>query len=239
MALPEIFPTKIDVGGSLLGRKFTEDKWEEVFGALHVPFVVTGLGQSSLSGLDWTIEAGTAVIGGFRVKTASQLITLPASSTVNLWLELTKDGNGDINDAQFTAKTDATVPAGFPLAMVVRQFITGASSVTRQHDRRSLRGDVYHTRYRGGDANAGTLMLGFTPRCVEIFGSITAGTDVRYKKITYFDGAADGILSVLDTGANIVNLSVGTGAAIVAGGVKVGTPVDMNDTGIDFYLTAW
>jgi len=219
MALPEIFPTKIDVGGSLLGRKFTEDKWEEVFGAMHVPFVVTGLGQQALSGLNFTVEAGTAVIGGFRVKFAQTLIALPASQNdVTLWLKLMKDGNGDINDAQLEAKTDFIVPA-HP-AMVLRFFKTGASSVTENEDRRSRRGTSFATKYNG-NGNAGRkLMVGFRPQKITICELETNNTLTNVYANPF--GSADDLRqSIEDTGAGTMDMNTATGTFLEDGRIDI------------------
>lgn len=237
MAL-EIFPTDKGVGGQLPGRRFEEDKWEDIFGPkVLIPGVVlTGLDQNALVNLNFTFNTGDAVVGGFRCKGVPQtVVALPDNQNdITVWLELTKDVNGDISGVAFTTKTDFTLPTN--AAIPLRFFKTVAGAVTVNYDRRPLRWTSYRTAYRG-DGNAGRkLPIGFRPQFAVITAMIVGLNNDEIGILTV--GNSSDRKYLLKDDVNGARITGSTGTFFDAAGIAINN-AGFNVNAEEYEVVAW
>lgn len=167
----KVFPTELNVGadvGSLESRALTETKWVEIFGSADFApcYVVSGLDYDSASGLVATFNAGKAMIEGRLVEiTEAITLTLPASSTRRVFLQLTVDASGKVDAVTLTDTEEAdTKPA---ISVWLATLTTDATTVTSSTDDRQV-GYMHCQGKHYGDISA--IYCGFRPRKVYTWG---------------------------------------------------------------------
>lgn len=130
----KIFPTVNDINGGTAGqgKTLTEANLKQLVALPYfdMEYVKSGASGSNGGGLILSVASGHYMIGGYWVyKDASENVTLTASSTNRVWLQLAVDGSGNVNGTNWVVRTDGAAPSGQPAAMV-SQVVTGASTIT-------------------------------------------------------------------------------------------------------------
>lgn len=241
MALPEIFPTELDVGDGGLGRVFTESNWLKLFSvenSLHrgVNYVKSGLDQSGVSGLDVTYNGGIAVINGYVAEIDSDTVSLADDATNYVYVQLTRDVNGNVDGVTFNAETTTTPPAD---SVLIRQVVTsgGAVSGTQNRDARIKGPNGTWGQYVGnGAASNRQIQTGFTPLVVIAADNGTAGDDVwgiRGRGMTFGFASTDAPGAALTTSVLLAPLPVEFGFSVRGGG----TP-NNNESGVTYDFVA-
>lgn len=233
----EIFPTDQDVGGSLKGREFNEDKWAEVFGNCGGHnYIVSGYDTATIGGgsLTVTFNAGVAVINGFRAKnqTSGLSITLTASqSDCHIYLQMTEDGSNDLNGVQLVEKTDETVPARSVLLLWAK---TNATGVTDYFDRRPRNAVSASGAYKGDGGGVFDVVLGFTPRLVHL---INNGATEWVTIFRIDDSYTSYRIHYNEAGPAIaIAAAGGTESRIIAGGIATHVNQGQNSGNQDRYI---
>jgi hypothetical protein len=183
-----IWPTENDVNGGTTydGRAITEVGWQNLFwigkttGAggtrqgmnqFGLNYVRDGLTYSSASGLDATFTAGECVISGYYCDLDSGIVTLPASSTSYVFMQLTTSGGKVTGAALYDQLSSVTtVP---PLSVLLAEVVTGTATVSSTNDMRGFSPNHKLVSLASGLGNY-NLMLGFEPSLV--WGLNTAPT---------------------------------------------------------------
>ena len=135
-----IFPSVNDVnaGTAGKGKTLTEANLRK---RAPIPYadrnyVKSGAAGTNAGSLNLNVAAGVYCIEGYYVeKDATETVALTASSTCRVWLQLVKDGSGNVTGTSWVVRTDATTPSGEPAALVAL-VITGASTITTIYDSR-------------------------------------------------------------------------------------------------------
>jgi hypothetical protein len=184
-----VHPTENDVGdGGYAGRAITELKWREIFGphtttnigvwACGMNYVRTGFTYVSATGFVCTFAAGTAVIEGYTINIDNtDTVTLGASATYNVFLQLTDDTNTKIDGYQLTSQlsTVATVPE---YSVLLAEVVCGTATVTgTPTDMRPYNPFYYAGSYTGTGASSGSphmIYLGFRPSWLQVWTVSTA-----------------------------------------------------------------
>lgn len=138
IASETIFPTANDIaatsgdGNKLLELQLTP--WSLgtarnfVYGGFLIP--------DSSANLDISIPAGIAFIVGYRVNVpGSTTVTCANSATNYIFLNLTRDGAGKVNGAQFTVNTTGTFPSNSVLLSVA---VASGGAITNTMDARLI-----------------------------------------------------------------------------------------------------
>lgn len=128
----KIFPSTNDVNGGVAGqgKTLTEAnlKTLQAMPYFDRPYVKSGAVCTNGGGLLLTVATGHYCIDGRWIyKDASENVTLTASSTNRVWLQLTKDGSGNVTGTTWNVQTGTTVPSD---AVLVAEVVTGASTIT-------------------------------------------------------------------------------------------------------------
>ena len=129
-----IFPSVNDVNGGTAGKgkTMTELNVRKLMGVPYYgkPYVKSGAAGSNAGSLNLNVALGVYCIEGYYVeKDATETVALTASSTCRVWLQLVKDGSGNVTGTQWVVRTDATVPSGEP-SVLTHIVVTGASTIT-------------------------------------------------------------------------------------------------------------
>lgn len=131
-----IFPSANDIGG---GRLISEVNFAKVMAALtDGNFVVDGFTFPSSNGtLTLATSTGIALIDGrfIEVNTPNS-ITVAASSTLYLFLEITVDGLNNATAYQYITSPLITPPNA--RSVLLAKLITGISSITNIYDQRKI-----------------------------------------------------------------------------------------------------
>lgn len=128
----KIFPSVNDVNGGVAGqgKTLTEANLKTIQAMPYFdkPYVKSGAVCTNGGGLNLNVATGHYCIDGRWVyKDASEVVALTASSTNRVWLQLTKDGSGNVTGTTWNVQTGTTVPAD---AVMVAIVVTGASTIT-------------------------------------------------------------------------------------------------------------
>lgn len=134
-----IFPTKLDVGGGVVGggSRFQELLLAPLFSGFAHRYVKSGFDTLTGSGLNRTVNVGVAVVDGYIVSGTGQSPTLAFSpSTTNvLWLQLVKAPSGPdigrVTGAKLVTTNTSTILAD---AVRLRHAVTSGSDITSQVD---------------------------------------------------------------------------------------------------------
>jgi hypothetical protein len=111
-----------------------------------------GLTPSAGTGLTIAIATGKAVIEGHEITDPTgSAITVPASTSSSIWLQLIKNSSGQVTSAQYTVS--ATQPSD---SILLCNFVSGTSSITSVTDARTI-GAVLQTYDQ--NANPVTRMI--------------------------------------------------------------------------------
>jgi len=100
-------------------------------------FVKSGLVVSPGTGLSVNITAGSCVVGGVYITFNASTLSVPASSTVNIVVELQVDANNKPTGA--VIKHVTTTPFPYELQLWLATVTTSSTSVTSVADRRVFR----------------------------------------------------------------------------------------------------
>ena len=115
-------------GGSILDTDI-----EKTLGSVRGTLVITSLTPSIGTGLSVNVAAGTAVIEGHYVNdSAGSAVTVSASITSSIWLQMTRDINGFVTGAQYVVA--ATQPAD---SAYICDFTSGVSTISSVTDKRA------------------------------------------------------------------------------------------------------
>ncbi len=133
-----IFPSVNDVNGGVSGqgKTLTEANLRKraPLPYFDLPYVKSGAAGSNAGGLNLNVALGVYCIEGYYVeKTGTESVLLTASSTNRVWLQLVKDGSGNVTGTSWVVRTDTTVPSGEP-SVLTHEVITGASTITTIYD---------------------------------------------------------------------------------------------------------
>lgn len=178
----KIFPSLNDVGVSAGdGNICSEDNlsaWRgehlntiyrngELFGAGGV---VSGFDYNTGTATSLTLNAGVAIIRGFRVETTSTITgTLTASTYNYVFLALTKSG-GLVTGVELAVRTAATYDTALASipddSILLGVFQTDGSTITNQFDFRTPPSNCMVGFYIGDDAATRTIDIGFRPKQV-------------------------------------------------------------------------
>lgn len=131
-----VFPTVNDVGGSGQGKTIKESQlsaWlSKVF---DMSFVVSGLTGGTSANLTLTIAAGECFISGYRVQeTTSRTKAITASSSRDVYLQLTRDGSNNVTGTQLVEQ--AAGSAAPTDSVLLGTATTSASAITGWTDKR-------------------------------------------------------------------------------------------------------
>lgn len=218
----KIFPSVNDVNGGVAGqgKTLTEANLKALqeMPYLDRPYVKSGAVLSNGGGLNLNVGTGHYMIDGRWVyKDATESVLLTASSTNRVWLQLVKDGSGNVTGTQWVVQTSASVPAD---AVLVGEVVTGAGTIT-----------TIYTSFRG-IITPGTL-LG-TGSAVTT-ATQTPGASTRGTAISTFDFVGDGY-TPLDLRAVIGSAWIATGSGgggyIISDGSGSGIPTAAGGTGV-------
>ena len=167
----EVFPTANDIGGSGTGRTATEENMVQTLDRYGTQSsILSGMGlPASAVDLDLEIAAGRAWIDGYLVRlNSTETVTITASSTVYLWLQLTGAGDSPpvVTATAWVETATLTNPGN---AALVGKITTSGSAITATDDepRREGAGYVVGT-YTGNASSTQTIDLGATPRAVTV-----------------------------------------------------------------------
>lgn len=165
MATERIYPTEGDVGGGGKGNVATEANVTTVTKSLlNRSAVISGLTPSVSSGLVLSIASGEAFISGFYVnEDAARTVTLAASSTRAVYMQLTKDSGGKVTGIQLVDQAEATAaPAD---SVLLARATTSASAITTLIDAREGAGSSTGI-YTGDGTASKAIALGRPPLMV-------------------------------------------------------------------------
>lgn len=128
----KIFPSVNDVNGGVAGqgKTLTEANLKQLQALPYFdrPYVKSGATCTNGGGLNLNVAAGAYMIDGRWVnKDATESVLLTASQTCRVWLQLTKDGSGNVTGTTWNVQTGTAVPADAVLVAIV---VTGASTIT-------------------------------------------------------------------------------------------------------------
>jgi hypothetical protein len=131
-----IFPSTNDVGGAGAGKTISEAHLAAYTSRVFdVPFVVLGLTGGTSANLVLTIAAGEALIGGYRCQeTTGGGVTLPASSTRDIYRQLSRDGSNNVTG--WNTVHQAAGSAAPADSVLLGTATTSASAVTGWVDKR-------------------------------------------------------------------------------------------------------
>jgi len=167
----EVFPTANDIGGSGTGRTGTEENMVQTLDRYSTQSsILSGMTlPASAVDLDLEVAAGRAWIDGYLVRfPAAETVTITASSTVYLWIQLT--GAGDSPPAvTATAWVETATLTNPGNAALVGEITTSGSAITGTDDemRREGAGYIIGTYEGNGNPNQ-DIDLGATPRAVTV-----------------------------------------------------------------------
>ncbi len=128
----KIFPSVNDVNGGVAGqgKTLTEAnvKTLQAMPYLDVPYVKSGAVCSNGGGLNLSVATGHYCIDGRWVyKDTTEAVALTASQTNRVWLQLVKDGSGNVTGTTWNVQTGTSVPSD---AVLVAEVVTGAATIT-------------------------------------------------------------------------------------------------------------
>ncbi len=115
--------------------------FENVLDSIMTDVIISGMTVSTVSGLTVAVATGIAFLKGYYVNiTAAENITLAASSTNYVYVQLKRNAQGEVNtvtgpSAQITSNTTGTAPAD---SILVAKVVTGVSTVTTITAQRAL-----------------------------------------------------------------------------------------------------
>ena len=174
------WPTENDVDGGTTydGQAITELSWQKLFwigktdgsgtirqGETHwgLNYVRDGLDYASAAALVATFNSGDCCINGYYLDVDSKTVTLPASSTSYVFLQLTTSG-GKVTGASLYDQLSSvtTVPT---LSVLLAEVVTGTATVTSTSDMRAVSPHSKVVSLASGLGNY-DLMLGFEPSMV-------------------------------------------------------------------------
>ncbi|HEX6956267.1 MAG TPA: hypothetical protein VF156_15440 [Agromyces sp.] len=165
----KIFPSVNDVNGGVAGqgKTLTEAniKTLQALPYFDRNYVKSGAVCTNGGGLNLSVAAGVYCIDGRWInKDASESVLLSASATNRVWLQLTKDGSGNVTGTTWNVQTGTTVPSDAVLVAVV---VTGASTITTITA--SFRGIIAP----GGDLVYSQITAGVSGATTTVWSSIT------------------------------------------------------------------
>lgn len=129
----KIFPSANDINGGLSGdgKTLKEASFAQLISLLtsRTNKILSGF---ALPGTDpdltISIPAGSAIVAGrFVIKDAAEDLTLAASATNHIYLQVVLDGSNNATAANFVANTTGTAPSN---SIKIGRAITNANEVT-------------------------------------------------------------------------------------------------------------
>lgn len=124
-----VYPSGNDVAATASeGRRAKEQSHAAYVGAASGDYVVSGFAVSDGGGLNASVAAGEAHVTGRRIVTiAAQSVSLAPSVVNYLFVQLSFDVNGDVDDLELVSSTSITPPAD---SVLVGAATTNATVVT-------------------------------------------------------------------------------------------------------------
>tara|TARA_R100000656_G_scaffold2519_2_gene4168 strand:- start:52 stop:765 length:714 start_codon:yes stop_codon:yes gene_type:complete len=232
----EVFPTANDIGGSGTWRTGTEENMVQTLDRYSTQSsILSGMTlPASAVDLDLEVAAGRAWIDGYLVRfPAAETVTITASSTVYLWIQLT--GAGDSPPAvTATAWVETATLTNPGNAALVGEVTTSGSAITGTDDEMRREGAGYITGTYEGDGSGGGLQdqaidIGATPRAVTVTTRAALNRVYSENAEVWVGNAA---LPTRETASNIV---------IIKDGFRVyddDASVGLNDNGRDYTYIA-
>lgn len=198
-----IYPSELGTGSlngapTSIGREATEALTRKIRGKSPLDsFIVSGLSLSGVAGqLTVNIAAGVAIINGYYCEADNGSVTGLTNNRALvspnfIYCALTFNGFGQVNGRSFSSNTTGTPPAnGFCIGIVH----TDATQAVEIVESVPVPSTVQGNFTGDGSTSNRLIFLGFTPKCVGIFGTHTCidtgGGDVETQDTSFsFSGS--------------------------------------------------